>query len=808
MAELPIPEVLAPVGSADVLTAAVQAGADAVYVGGGKFSARAYAENFNEDAMRKAIRYCHLRNVCVYVTINTLIKDDELEDAVKYAADVWDMGADALIIQDVGLAVRLKKVRPEIVLHASTQMGTHNSAGARYYAGLGFQRIVLARELTIPEIGEITREMKKINVETEVFVHGAMCICYSGKCLMSSLIGGRSGNRGRCAQPCRRFYTLEGENIEGYLLSPKDMSLFEYIPQFMEIGVASLKIEGRMRTASYVAEAIDLCRSAIRGDAFDMERMRRIFNREGFNKGFVNIDEINYKDILSINRPGNFGVYLGKIEDKEIELTRKLCVGDGVRIASVDGVEEKGFKITKIERAGSEIKSATAGQRVKIFPAKYHDGDLVYKTFDVEIKEETDRLISGRNASKTEIEAEVHWRAGSPARIGAQLDFLDVEKVEVFGDIVQHAKTAPLSPDRLRDALRKSGDSAFAINPNLIEFGDGFLPIAAINKWRREFISLIEEKQLSYRDSLRMKKASEFEDKGQEYAIGNVCRDEAGKMKLYDFDDIIIVSQKSDVKDKSRILRIAGEISASLGQDSARKHILCVDPFLCDDDGSFIRIEDCLNMGLGGEKYLIRFPSIFRDGDALDAVEFDDVIGFKDAIKSGDAIEKILSLPGCVGLLTDNAGVYEVYRSKGIKDKLLIGDVKLNIMNSVAPKAYPEVDLFVISEELTAAEMARIDNKGIFANLVYGFVESMVTEYPGGDDFESSYGFLTDKTGARFHFRVDALGRRHILNAHIKNNLDAVPALASAGYRHFIVDLTHDADAAPETRGAYVRGVL
>ncbi|MBV1821472.1 U32 family peptidase, partial [Coprococcus sp. MSK.21.13] len=198
-------ELLAPAGSIDSLYAAVQSGADAVYLGGSKFSARAYASNFNEEIMRKAVDYCHIYGVKVYVTVNILLKEKELKEALEYIRYLYNIGVDALIIQDTGLFYLIKKYFPDFEIHASTQMTIHNIQGAKLLQEVGFERIVLARELSIEEIRNISNNLK---VETEVFVHGALCICYSGQCLMSSLIGGRSGNRGRCAQPCRLPYTI------------------------------------------------------------------------------------------------------------------------------------------------------------------------------------------------------------------------------------------------------------------------------------------------------------------------------------------------------------------------------------------------------------------------------------------------------------------------------------------------------------------------------------------------------------------------------------------------------------------------
>ncbi|NMA57295.1 peptidase U32 family protein, partial [Clostridium cochlearium] len=287
-------ELLAPAGSIDSLYAAVQSGADAVYLGGSKFSARAYASNFNEEIMRKAVDYCHIYGVKVYVTVNILLKEKELKEALEYIRYLYNIGVDALIIQDTGLFYLIKKYFPDFEIHASTQMTIHNIQGAKLLQEVGFERIVLARELSIEEIRNISNNLK---VETEVFVHGALCICYSGQCLMSSLIGGRSGNRGRCAQPCRLPYTIvnnkNNEKKSGYLLSPKDVCTIENVEDFILSGAHSFKIEGRMKRPEYVAGVVKSYREVI--DSFyngnikeidyklKTKNLLKLFNREGFS---------------------------------------------------------------------------------------------------------------------------------------------------------------------------------------------------------------------------------------------------------------------------------------------------------------------------------------------------------------------------------------------------------------------------------------------------------------------------------------------------------------------------------------------
>ncbi|MEG1870939.1 MAG: peptidase U32 family protein, partial [Peptostreptococcaceae bacterium] len=296
-------ELLAPVGSFEALKAAVQNGANAVYLGGKDFSARASANNFDRDELKEAVKYAHIRDVQVFVTANTLIKQDEIESFVEYAKFLYDIDVDAIILQDIGVAKLIKRLLPDFELHASTQMVAHSLEDVKYLENSGFDRVVLARELNVEEIKYICNNTK---VDIEVFVHGALCVCYSGQCLMSSMIGNRSGNRGRCAQPCRQKYELidihSGEviNSDGdYLLSPRDLSTIEEIDKVVDAGIHSLKIEGRMKRPEYVATVISSYRKTV--DNY-------------LEKRKINVSDETISDLYTIfNRKFTKGLILGEI---------------------------------------------------------------------------------------------------------------------------------------------------------------------------------------------------------------------------------------------------------------------------------------------------------------------------------------------------------------------------------------------------------------------------------------------------------------------------------------------------------------
>lgn len=278
-------ELLAPAGSMNALHAAVLSGTDAVYLGGSLFNARASATNFDDEELKNAVEFCHLRKVKVYVTVNILISDKEFAELDKFIRTINKIGVDGVIVQDIGVAMYIKKIAPDLRLHASTQMTVYDVEGAKYLKNLGFKRVVLARELSADKIKEIAQ---KSGIETEIFVHGAMCLCYSGQCLMSGIIGGRSGNRGKCAQPCRLEYRVDKK--KGFLMSLKDMCLIKHLKEIESYGVTSLKIEGRMKGPEYVGTVVSTYRKYLENEAdvsdADYEKLEKIFYRGGFSDGY------------------------------------------------------------------------------------------------------------------------------------------------------------------------------------------------------------------------------------------------------------------------------------------------------------------------------------------------------------------------------------------------------------------------------------------------------------------------------------------------------------------------------------------
>ncbi len=354
-------ELLAPVGKIENAYAAIENGADALFVGGKLFNARQYADNFADDELESIVKYSKLRGIKIYVTVNILIKQSEIERLFHYLNYLSDLGIDAVISQDLAVVSLVKNYFPHLTLHASTQMTAHSLEDVLLLKSIGFKRVVLARELHLNEISAIT---KTCGVEIETFVHGALCFSYSGQCLMSSLIGGRSGNRGRCAQPCRMKYTLlEADHPiqdKSYLLSLKDMCTIEFLPKLIDAGIHSFKIEGRMKSPEYVASVVSVYRkyldlaksgSEYEVDPKDVEELKKIFNRGGFSKGYY--FEHSGKHMITADSPKHIGVRAGTVTHfspknhrATILLEEDLNPGDGIEVIR-KGRESIGAGISK-----------------------------------------------------------------------------------------------------------------------------------------------------------------------------------------------------------------------------------------------------------------------------------------------------------------------------------------------------------------------------------------------------------------------------------------------------------------------------
>ncbi|MBQ4088974.1 MAG: U32 family peptidase, partial [Clostridia bacterium] len=457
-------ELLAPAGGREALIAAVQNGADAVYLGAGAFNARRSADNFDGDNLREAVDYCHQRGVKVYVTLNTMVRQDELaalEDAIKH---IYMSGADAAIVQDMGVAEAVRRVAPKMALHASTQMAVHNRQGVEYLAKQGFDRVVLAREMEFEEIYECS----KVGVELEVFGHGALCVSCSGQCLMSSIIGGRSGNRGMCAQPCRLPYEMNG--VEGHLLSPRDLMSADIIDKYIAAGTSSLKIEGRLKRPEYVAVVTGVYRRAIDGKKItenDVNELRQIFNRGGFTHGYGPGAE--EKTLMYRVRPNNAGVVIGRCDKKgRVKLEKDVESADMLELQGRGG--EKSVKI-----------SGSAGQIVQCDNAMPGDR-LVRLVSDAQLRAARESY-AGENRVKR-ANAYMKLRVGQPACLTV---VCGGESAGAEGGVVEPARGKPLDRERVIAQLKKTGGTVYEIAEVELDGDDtAFIPVSELNRLRRE----------------------------------------------------------------------------------------------------------------------------------------------------------------------------------------------------------------------------------------------------------------------------------------------------------------------------------
>lgn len=498
-------ELLAPAGNMQSLKAAVMAGSDAVYLGGSHFGARAFSKNFNEEEIIEAINYCHLYGVKVYVTVNTLIYEDEVDTFLNYIEFLHRNNVDAVIMQDFGMFDLVRKTFPNLEIHASTQMHIHNLDGVQLMEKLGMKRVVLARETSIDQIRYIKENS---NIELEVFIHGALCISYSGQCLMSSLIGGRSGNRGACAGSCRLKYDVLDEggnklNKGQYPLSTKDLNSLEHIPQLIEAGISSLKIEGRMKSPEYVFTVVRLYRKAIDSyyesgvvliDEEEILKLKKIFNRD-FTKGFL--FNTSNEDLINGYRPNHMGVPVGWIVDykngmAKIKLTDCISIGSGLRV--IGKKEDVGILVNEIYIHDKLVKRANAGDTVRIkvnSAVSIHDKVVI--TLDKSLNDEIDMLIR-EETRKVMISGRFSGHIGKAMELYVSDG---IHEVSVFGSVVDASINRPVDKETIREKLCKLGETVYQFENLDIDIdGNIFISIRDINELRREAIDQLNSLRL------------------------------------------------------------------------------------------------------------------------------------------------------------------------------------------------------------------------------------------------------------------------------------------------------------------------
>ena len=757
-------ELLAPVGSFDSLKAAVQNGANAVYLGGKDFSARASANNFDREELKEAVKYAHIRDVRVFVTTNTLIKQNELEDFVEYAKFLYDIDVDAIIMQDIGAAMLIHELLPDFELHASTQMVAHSLEDVQYLESIGFKRVVLARELTVEEIRYIC---DNTNVDIEIFVHGALCVCYSGGCLMSSMIGNRSGNRGRCAQPCRQKYTMidisTGEEIHNngdYLLSTKDLNTIEEIDKIIDTGVLSLKIEGRMKKPEYVATVIKSYRDAI--DEYEttkkvnisdetMEDLYTIFNRK-FTKGLI-LGEVG-EEVMNSNVPNNQGLYVGKVVDYnkkakrlKIKLEGTLKKGDGINLGGgTIGRIIKGKDITQIGYKGETIELDFIGEAKK--------NQLVFKTSDTDLIDRAQKTYTqDKEFAKSLIDAEISIKLDSYP----ELRLIDKNEniVTVQGDkLVEKALKVALSEEKIETQIKKLGNTPYEIDQLKINLDEGVsMPISLINQMRREAIELLDNARISVKGRM-------YKDNDIKYSP-----------KIY--------SRNADNKSKIRV---------KVNNIEALKSILNLDiDMIYYEDVS--TIEQAMTMANANNKKLIySAPRIVRNRE------------YKRLEKSEEYCRDHVQISAL--------GQVKYYKENSESVKFDV-DYYLNPFNSETINHYKKegAETVCISQELNLHEIKETTQYTDLEieTVAYGYIPMMLSEYcPMGvvarsckkdkrcaNCKESKY-VLRDFKGEEYRVSQDIFCRSTIYNSSANCLINNLDELSEAGINIFRLDFTHE----------------
>ena len=781
-------ELLAPAGSFDALKAAVNAGANAVYLAGSNFGARAYAENFDGENLIDAVKFAHLHNVAIHVTTNTILNDDESEKFAEYIKFLRRANVDALLVQDLGAAKIIKQIAPEIPLHASTQMTVHNLNGVEMLANLGFSRVVLSRELTLTEIETIT---KNSTVEIEIFAHGALCVCFSGQCLMSSMIGGRSGNRGRCAQPCRLPYSLvdsSGNELlktaGEYLLSPKDLNTLEILPRLIEAGVDSLKIEGRMKRAEYVATVVKIYRDALDKN-FEVTNNARRNLAQIFNRDFTTayLEKNPGKNLISDKRPNNRGVLIGRVisvaKNKiSLKLTEKINRGDQVEIwVKVGG--RVTFTVEKFEIDGEICTVEVENTR----GVKVHD--RAFKIFDAELISEARKYFADDTFGKIPVAAVVTAEIGEPLNLMLTDGVNEVTASTNF--IAEVAKNRPLTFDTLFKQIGRLGNSVFELVMLKTHIDENLMiPLSELNEVRRKCTEQLE--------NLRLKK---FEK------VPAVASEEKF-FQPYKSEKIEVVAQV-DTIEKIKIALENGADSILYGGENFCNRIITAQEI--SQAEKFVHSAN--------KKFYLSTPRIVRQAEISN-------------------LEKILTAANFDAVYVQNIGTLQL--AKKISTAPVRTDFSLIVFNSETINFLKSLDVegVTLSPELTLAQVKNLAKKSCLPVecIVHGRAELMISAYCIIGSFlgnvencphvcrKNNY-FLRDRKNILFPVVTDQFCRMHILNSKVlsmienRNEFDGVARIRIDG-RFLNVDelaqIVHaykfgGAEIENFTRGHYFRGV-
>jgi len=836
--ETVLPELLAPAGSMDALRAAVNAGADAVYLAGRRFGARHYASNFQDTELLEALDYAHLNGVKVYVTVNTLIKDSELDSVAVYLLWLYEIGVDAVIIQDLGVAGLVREIVPDLEMHASTQMTIHNLEGVEWARDFGFERVILSREVKLHEIRKILKETAG-SIEVEVFGHGALCYSYSGQCLMSSFIGGRSGNRGMCAQPCRKPYHLvHGEmdehgipsklskvNLEEkYLLSTRDLSVYRHLDKLVESGVHSIKIEGRMRSPEYVAVVVDIYRRALNAIADaewlpqdeDVSNLKLAFNR-GFTKGYIM--DAGFRSVMGRSKPGNRGLYIGdvvgyKAKSREaiVQVTNSMVPqrGDGVVFKGEDhGERDYGMVLNEdlkvLGRYGKTKKGKSKQVKIVLNVKKpLKEGYKLFITRRKSLMDSADSLIHEVYPHPIPVDMKIQWDEDRAAHLTCEFQVNGIKKsVEYISPFkFEKAIKKPLETSQIKKQLRKTGGTPFKIKKLDIDYpGDLFAPVSRLNQLRRDILEEVETKTLeSFKNPER-----DLEDAKNRYH--NLKSDLTGNLDERRFE---VEESDESFPFLSLYIDDVEAIDPACKAGCKRIYLEPHTGVTCsekDYENYFKAVSDVMNEACklcrSYEVDLIwKWPNIIPEGyinHALDLI-------------SELTTEEGLDLSG---VMVDDVGTAKFLKNM-FEDLKIFGSMGINLWNHRSAREISETfEAVTLSPELSGEEIfdlvrsfdlpRRSNSKWIKTSLellVQGNLEVVTTEdripclLEPGREFETpdfkeiqrKFLGIEDVKNRVFPVRCDCSLKTHILNSVELCLLDHLPQIINTGLDSIVID--------------------
>lgn len=764
-----IMELLAPAGTMENFMAALESGADAIYLGGKVFNARAHAANFGIDELREAVRLAHILDVSVYVTVNILIGDTELKDLEQYIKDLNSIGVDAIIVQDLAVAEIAKRVAPNIHLHGSTQMTAATLDAVRFYESLGFTRVVLARELSLKEIQHICKHCK---AEIEVFVHGALCVCYSGQCLMSSFIGGRSGNRGACAQPCRLPYELldsKGESVlpkhEAYLLSPKDLNYSEHMNELVAAGVTSFKVEGRMKKVSYVRQVIGTYREIL-DDASIHENQRKAL-ASGFNRGFSTayLEDTVGRQMMTVVAPNHQGKPIGESYTKKgevyLSLTEPIEQGSLVKILQSNGsvtyytVDDEWTRVSDTLYKGRPTEGLAVGQLYLASTPK-------------------NTKSRGLQEFTRKYDMSVYLGVGSDGEtnyteLTAILD--SGLSVTVTNDYVPAiANKVPTSLEKVSEQLGRLGNTLFRLSYVDIPDGPYMWPASVLNALRRDAVAALEEALISHH----------VESWQALQVTGDVDYDFKAQHRL-SYDTCPMISARVDEIEGVKAAIAGGAQKIVFGGDRLSRTPYALSIY--DEVARLCAQSDVI--------CTFATPRVVKD---------DEVEAYKHTL---EAI--VQAHPDSISIHVPQALLW--LRELGYTGAIE-ADTGLNIFNTPTLHFWEQLHISCVnpSQELTLkqiTELAKHSHVPI-ETMIHGYTEMMISEYCAIASFvgtgskvncpmpcvKESYS-LKDRKGEIFPIRTDPYCRMHIMNSHEMDMRAYVPMLLQKGISILRVDGRH-----------------